>query len=72
MEELKKEALEAKDEFRQKLEEALPMRERVTFEKPPDGYKDWNDALLAILKNTEKKEANLTMDEEQRTSAFHR
>ena len=72
LEELKKEALDAKDELRQKLEEALPMRERIAFEKPPDGYKDWNDALLAILKNTEKKEVDLTLDEEQRTSAFHR
>ena len=72
LEELKKEALEAKDELRQKLEEALPMRERIAFEKPPDGYKDWNDALLAILKNTAKKEVDLTVNEEQRTSAFHR
>ena len=71
LEELKKEALEAKDVLRQKLEEALPMRERVTFEKPPEGYKDWNEALLSQIQKTEEKELDDKLDE-HRTSAFHR
>lgn len=71
LEELRKEALDAKNEYSQKLEEALPMREHIVFEIPPDGYKDWNDALLATAKVTEKEEVDDTLQEEQKPS-FHR
>ena len=71
LKELKKEAMEAKQEFSKILEESLPMREHIVFKKPPEGYKDWNEALLSQIQKTEEKELDDNLDE-HRTSAFHR
>ena len=72
LEDLKNEAQQALNEYNKKINEALPIRENFLFETAPNGMKDWNDALIAKIKNGEEKEVTEKETEELRTTAFRR
>ena len=72
LEDLKKEALDAIKEFHEALDKALPIRGNMVFETPPEGYKDWNEALLSRIQKTEEVGLDDNIEEERKTSAFRR
>lgn len=46
LEQIRQEAIEAKNEYSCALTTALPMRGKVVFDFAPEGSKDWNEALV--------------------------
>ena len=72
LEAIKQEALAALRKFNQKLEDALPIRKNVVIVMSPDGYKDWNEALLAEIERSDKLKVDDDLSMERRPSAFHR
>ena len=72
LEEIRQEALDAKNAYNQALKEALSIRDGIVFESVPEGHKDWNEVLLARIQKTEDVEREENVTEERRTSAFRR
>lgn len=69
---IKHEALVAINEYHKTLEEALPFRKNIVIQTVPDGYKDWNEALMAEVEKTQNNEIDDTLYAERKTSAFRR
>ena len=72
LEEIKQEALSALHEYHQHLKEALPFRKNIVITNVPDGHKDWNDVLLAHLRQAQENDIDETLTEERRTPAYRR
>lgn len=72
LEEIKQEAISARHDFHQRIEEALPFRKNIVIRTAPDGHKDWNDMLLAHLKHAQENDNDETLTNKRGTPAFRR